>query len=53
MIDAALVAALGGLFGIILDKLRCRILVSKVDAWSCGAAFSEATSPLPGGTKPD
>ena len=53
MIDAAVVAAVGGLCGIILNKLRCRILVSKVDGWSCGAGFSEATLPLPGGTRPD
>jgi hypothetical protein len=52
MLDAALIAAVGGLCGIILNKLRCRILVSK-GGWSCGAGFSEATLPLPGGTKPD
>ncbi len=53
VLDAALIAALGGLCGIVLNKLRGRILVSKVDGWSCGPHFSEDTLPLPGGTKPD
>ena len=53
MIDAAMVAAVGGLCGIVLNKLRCRILGSREDGWSCGAGFSEATMPLPDGTRPD
>ena len=47
MLDAALIAAIGGLCGIVLNKLRCRILVSKEAGWSCGAGFSEIPLPLP------
>ena len=52
MIDAALVAAVSGLCGILSNKLRCRILVSQFDGWSCGAGFSEAPLPMLGGAKP-
>jgi len=53
VLDAALIAAVGGLCGIILNKMRCRLLVSKTGGWSCGAGFSEATLPLQGPNKPD
>ena len=48
VVDAALVAAVGGLCGIVLNKLRCRVLGSKVEGWSCGVGFSEIPLPLPG-----
>jgi hypothetical protein len=48
VVDAALVAAVGGLCGIVLNKLRCRVLGNKVEGWSCGAGFSENPLPLPG-----
>jgi len=48
MIDAALVAAVCGLCGIVLNKLRCRLLTSNVVGWTCGVGFSEIPLPLPG-----
>ena len=53
VVDAALIAAVGGLCGIVLNKLRCRLLTSKTDGWSCGVGFNEIPLPLPGGVKPD
>ena len=53
MVDAvlsgALITALAGLIGIVLNRLRCRILVSEADGWSCGAGFSEVKLPMPSG----
>ena len=49
VLGGAIVTALAGLLGIILNRLRCRILASEADGWSCGAGFSEVKLPMPGG----
>ena len=53
VVDAALIAAVGGLCGIVLNKLCCRLLTSKVDGWSCGIGFSEVPLPVQGPNKPE
>ena len=49
VLGGALITALAGLLGIVLNRLRCRILVSDKGGWSCGAGFSEVKLQMPGG----
>ena len=53
-VAGAAITAIAGVLAIILNRLRCRFLISE-DGWSFGAGYTEQKLPPlpPGGSKPN
>ena len=47
-VAGAAITAIAGVLAIILNRLRCRFLISNDGGWSCGVGYTEFKLPMPG-----